>query len=69
MAIAIRASVTVSMAAETSGMRRLISRVSREVVSTSLGIDVAHAREQQDVVVGQADLGKRRWDRGRSVAH
>ena len=69
MAMAIRASVTVSMAAETRGMRRLIERVSREVVSTSLGITSSQAGEQQDVVVGQADLGKRRWDRGRSVAH
>jgi len=38
MAMARRASVTVSMAADTSGMRRSISRVSRVVVSTSLGM-------------------------------
>ncbi len=38
MLIAIRDSVTVSMAAETSGMRIEISRVSRVVVSTSLGM-------------------------------
>ena len=38
MAIAIRDSVTVSIAAETSGMRSEISRVSRAVVSTSDGI-------------------------------
>ncbi len=37
IAIASRDSVTVSIAAETSGMRREISRVRREVVSTSLG--------------------------------
>ncbi len=37
-AIAIRDSVTVSIAAETSGMRIESSRVSREVVSTSLGM-------------------------------
>ena len=35
--MAIRASVTVSIAAETSGMRSVISRVSRVVVSTSDG--------------------------------
>ena len=38
MAMAIRDSVTVSMALETSGTRRLTSRVSRVVVSTSLGM-------------------------------
>jgi len=37
IAIAIRASVTVSMAAEASGTERVISRVSRELVSMSLG--------------------------------
>ncbi len=37
IAIAIRDSVTVSIALDTSGIRRLMSRVSREVVSTSLG--------------------------------
>jgi IMP dehydrogenase len=37
IAIAIRDSVTVSMALETSGIRRSISRVRRLVVSTSLG--------------------------------
>jgi hypothetical protein len=37
MAIAIRDSVTVSIAAETSGTRSEISRVSREVVSMSEG--------------------------------
>ncbi len=37
MAIAIRASVTVSIAAETIGSRSDTPRVSREVVSTSLG--------------------------------
>ena len=37
MAMAMRDSVTVSMAAETIGTPRLISRVSREVVSMSLG--------------------------------
>ena len=35
--MAIRASVTVSIAAETMGMRTAMSRVSRVVVSTSLG--------------------------------
>ena len=38
MAIAIRASVTVSIALDTSGMETDSSRVSREVVSTSLGM-------------------------------
>ena len=38
IAIAIRASVTVSMAAEMSGTLIEISRVSRVVVSTSLGM-------------------------------
>ncbi len=38
MAMAIRDSVTVSIALETSGRRRLIPRVSRVVVSTSLGM-------------------------------
>ena len=38
IAIAIRDSVTVSIALETSGIRRVISRVSRVVVSTSLGM-------------------------------
>ncbi len=38
MAIAIRDSVTVSMALDTSGMETDSSRVRREVVSTSLGM-------------------------------
>ena len=38
IAIAIRASVTVSMAADSSGTATVISRVSREVVSTSEGM-------------------------------
>ncbi len=38
IAIAIRDSVTVSMALEMSGVLRVIARVSRVVVSTSLGI-------------------------------
>ena len=38
IAIAIRDSVTVSMAAEMSGTLIEISRVSRDVVSTSLGM-------------------------------
>ena len=38
MAIAIRDSVTVSMALETRGMDTRISRVRRELVSTSLGM-------------------------------
>ncbi len=37
MAIAIRDSVTVSIALDTRGIRKDSSRVSREVVSTSLG--------------------------------
>ena len=72
MAIAIRASVTVSMAAETSGTRRLISRVSRDVVSTSLGMTSVSPGLEQHVVVGQAQLGegrrqarRRRLGRGR----
>ena len=38
IAIAIRDSVTVSIALETSGMRSVILRVSRVAVSTSLGM-------------------------------
>ena len=38
MAMASRLSVTVSMAADTSGMFRLISRVNRVAVSTWVGI-------------------------------
>ena len=37
IAMAMRASVTVSMAAETSGIRSVMLRVSRVLVSTSLG--------------------------------
>ena len=39
-------------------MRSAIPRVSRVVVSTSLGIDVGLAGQEQDVVVGQAELGE-----------
>ena len=38
IAMAMRDSVTVSIAADSSGTRTVISRVSREVVSTSLGM-------------------------------
>ena len=69
IAIAIRDSVTVSIALETSGTRRLISRVSRVVVSTSLGIDVGLPRQQQHVVVGQADGGELVGDAGGGEVH
>ena len=55
IAIAIRASVTVSMAELSSGTRTVISLVSRADVSTSPGHHVGRGRQQQDVVEGQAD--------------
>ena len=58
MAIAIRASVTVSMAAEMSGHLIEISRVSRVVVSTSLGMTSVSPGLEQHVVVGQAERGE-----------
>ena len=67
IAIAIRASVTVSIAADSSGTASEISRVSREVVSTSAGHDVGLAGQQQHVVVGQAhggELGRQRGGLG-----
>jgi hypothetical protein len=61
MAIAIRDSVTVSIAAETSGIRIEISRVSLVVVSTSLGMtSVSPGSRQQDVVVGDPARTRRR---------
>ena len=58
IAIAIRDSVTVSIALETSGVRSVISRVSRVLVSTSLGMTSVSPGQQQDVVVGQAERGE-----------
>ena len=50
MAIAIRASVTVSIAAETIGMFSSMLRDSREFVVASFGKDVRFRRDQQYVV-------------------
>ncbi len=58
IAMAIRLSVTVSMAALTSGALRLISRVSRVVVSMSAGARSENPGQQQDVVVGEAEGGE-----------
>ena len=58
MAMAIRDSVTVSIAALISGTLSEISRVSRVVVSMSLGHEVGVARQQQDVVVGETKGGE-----------
>ena len=56
IAIAIRASVTVSIALDTSGMaQRDPLRVSRVAVSTSLGTTSDSAGQQQHVVEGQAE--------------
>ena len=60
IAIASRASVTVSIAAETSGSRRLMLRDSRVAVSASLGITSVGAGQQQHVVEGQAQA-RRTW--------
>ena len=59
MAIAIRASVTVSMAEETSGTFSVIRRVSRAVVSASPGITMECAgssRTSSKVRAGGANL-------------
>lgn len=58
MAIAIRASVTVSMAAETSGTPSVMFRVSRVPVSTMLGTTSDSMRQQQHVIEGQAEHGE-----------
>ena len=55
MAIAMRDSVTLSMAAESSGMLTRTLREMREEVSTSFGRHVGRARQQQHVVVGQPE--------------
>ena len=55
IAMAMRDSVTVSMALETSGIRRVMLRVSRVVVSTSLGMTSVSPGQQQDVVVGEPE--------------
>ncbi len=58
IAIAIRLSVTVSIAALISGALSSISRVSRVVVSMSLGRQLGEPRQQQDVVVGEPHRGE-----------
>ena len=61
MAMAIRASVTVSIAELTSGTRSRISRVSWLEVSACRGHHVGRGGQQQDVVEGQPehrDLGR-----------
>ena len=58
IAIAIRDSVTVSIALEISGVRRVMPRVSRVLVSTSLGMTSVSPGQQQDVVVGQPERGE-----------
>ena len=55
IAIAIRASVTVSIALDTSGIDSSMLRVSRVVVVASARIEVALGRQQQHVVEGQAE--------------
>ncbi len=60
MAIAIRASVTVSIALETSGTRSRYLRVILVLVSASLGISSEWARQEQHIVEGQAYRGKLR---------
>ena len=57
--MAIRASVTVSIAEDSSGTRTVTLRVTREVVSTSLGTTSLASGQQQHVVVGQAHEGER----------
>ena len=54
-AIASFDSVTVSIAAERIGMLTSIRRVARDCVSISVGQDLAVAREQQEVVVGDPE--------------
>ena len=68
MAIASRASVTVSMAAETNGRFSRIPRVSRVERSTSRGQDVRVGGYEQDVVEGECflDDAHRRVSRGQS---
>ena len=70
MAIAMSPSVTVSMAAEMIGMRRLIPRVSRVLVSVAEGSTWEYAGHQQHVVerVGFQDLGYERIARRRFSA-
>ena len=53
MAIASRASVTVSIAAETSGMLSVIERVRRVVEGDVAGNDEGMRGDEQDVVEGQ----------------
>ena len=57
-AIAMRASVTVSMAAETIGISSAIVRVRRVVVDTSPGKTVGLGGNEQDVVEGETFLGE-----------
>ena len=57
-AIAIRASVTVSIAAETTGTSSAIVRVSRVAVETSFGSTRRLGRHEQHVVEGEALLGR-----------
>ena len=65
MAMAIAASVTVSMAEETSGMCSGISRVSRVSVETAAGQDLRVAGHDQHVVEGQRLLDPRSHLAGR----
>ena len=59
IAIAIRASVTVSIAADTSGIaHRDVARQARGGVGLA-GIDVGLAGQQQDVVIGEPEGGER----------
>ena len=55
IAMAIRDSVTVSIALEISGVCRVIPRVSRVRGVDLAGDDVGLAGQQQHVVVGQAE--------------
>ena len=67
MAIAMSPSVTVSIAAEISGMFRLMPRVSRVRVSVFDGQDLRIAGNQQHVVEGQGFLDAQGEGAGRRV--
>ena len=55
MAIAMRDSVTLSIAADSSGMFTRTLREMRDEVSTAFGQHLGRARQQQHVVVGQPE--------------
>ena len=59
IAIAMRDSVTVSIARESSGVATRMRRVRREDVSASLGMTSVWPGQQHDVVVGESDEAER----------